>query len=78
MKNFGNPERVSSLFTFVCVCLCVCPRATPLLITSFTLATKTIFWVECSLENEKETFFPYVTLVMFVFQLLVTVFHLGM
>ena len=26
MKNFGNPKRVSSLFTFMCVCMYVCAR----------------------------------------------------
>ena len=28
MKHSLNPDRMSSVFTFVCVCLCVCPRAT--------------------------------------------------
>ena len=77
-KHSGKPERVSSQFTFVCVCV----HARGLLRSwSHFLATKTNFWVEWSLENEKETFFSskiqflrfwltfflYVTIVKFCF-----------
>ena len=36
-KNSWNPERVSSVFTFVSVCLCVCPSVC-------TRATEHTFW----------------------------------
>ena len=49
----GNPERVSSVFTFVsaCLCVCLCPGYRG------HLLTQEPFWVKWSLEHEKKNAF---------------------